>query len=115
MGEKFRIMMSSDTKAMAPNFREVQQNVNDVFACMTAPTMSPSPGPTMKPTKDPTLKPTKRPTMKPTKKPTAKMLSDSESQESVESASRSSDSSDDAAWFPEFGQNNDFKFELNLH
>merc|ERR1712115_527151 len=49
----FRSLMESDTRSQVPNYREVQENVNQVYACMSTvpPTDEPSPSPTNKPTK----------------------------------------------------------------
>merc|ERR1712129_398991 len=51
--DAFRSLMESDTRSQAPNYRETQENVNTVYACMSAvpPTDEPSPSPTNKPTK----------------------------------------------------------------
>ena len=59
--------------------------------------------------------PTSNPTKTPTKSPTNAPTEDSDSVEEIGSdESYESDSSDDASWFPELGENRGYDFELNL-
>eukprot|EP01084_Bolivina_argentea_P242829 407241_1 len=69
--ETFRTLLSAEGQTVAPNYREVQQNVNTVYSCQD-PTPKPTPGPTAKPTLAPTSSPTRGPTTKPTLRPSAK-------------------------------------------
>eukprot|EP01083_Nonionella_stella_P302115 1040359_1 len=69
--ETFRTLLSAEGQTVAPNYREVQQNVNTVYSCQD-PTPKPTLGPTAKPTLAPTSSPTRGPTTEPTLRPSVK-------------------------------------------
>merc|ERR1711933_24546 len=81
--ERLRTIMESETRSQAPNYREPQENVNEVYACMSA-IQEPSP----------VTFPISAPTEIPTKKPTQRVR-----RRRRRSSSCSSDSSDDAILF----------------
>merc|ERR1719461_822842 len=85
--EKLRTIMESDVRSQAPNYREPQENVNEVYACMSA---IQEPSPVTFPISAPTEIPTKKPTQKPTQRVRGRRR---------RSSSSSSDSSDDAILF----------------
>merc|ERR1719237_563356 len=84
--EKLRTIMETDAHPQAPNYREPQENVNEVYACMSAVQV-----PVTDPVTFPISAPTEAPTNKPTNKPTQRIR-----RRRRRSSSSSSDSSDDA-------------------